>query len=43
MSSIFFDRSGIANVDDRKEAITVQNLLDMNSGFEWTEGGASQS
>jgi CubicO group peptidase (beta-lactamase class C family) len=33
----FFDRRGIANVDDRKEAITVQNLLDMTSGLEWTE------
>jgi CubicO group peptidase (beta-lactamase class C family) len=36
----FFDSSGISNVDDRKEAITVQNLLDMTSGFEWTEGEA---
>jgi CubicO group peptidase (beta-lactamase class C family) len=33
----FFDRRGIANLDDRKEAITVQNLLDMTSGLEWTE------
>jgi CubicO group peptidase (beta-lactamase class C family) len=33
----FFDRSSIANVDGRKEAITVQNLLDMTSGVEWTE------
>jgi CubicO group peptidase (beta-lactamase class C family) len=33
----FFDRRGIANVDDRKEAITVQSLLDMTSGLEWTE------
>jgi CubicO group peptidase (beta-lactamase class C family) len=33
----FFDRRSIANVDDRKEAITVQSLLDMTSGLEWTE------
>ena len=33
----FFDRRGIANVDDRKEAITVQSLLDMTSGLEWAE------
>jgi CubicO group peptidase (beta-lactamase class C family) len=33
----FFDRSKIANVDERKEAITVQSLLDMTSGIEWTE------
>jgi len=33
----FFDRRSIANVDDKKEAITVQNLLDMTSGLEWTE------
>jgi CubicO group peptidase (beta-lactamase class C family) len=32
----YFGRRGIANVDDRKEAITVQNLLDMTSGIEWT-------
>jgi CubicO group peptidase (beta-lactamase class C family) len=29
----FFDRNNIANVDCRKEAITVQNLLDMTSGL----------
>jgi CubicO group peptidase (beta-lactamase class C family) len=33
----FFDRQSIANVDDRKGAITVQSLLDMTSGIEWTE------
>ena len=33
----FFGRQSIANVDDRKEAITVQSLLDMTSGIEWTE------
>jgi CubicO group peptidase (beta-lactamase class C family) len=33
----FFDRGSIANVDERKEAITVQNLLDMTSGFDWTQ------
>ena len=33
----FFDRRNIENLDDRKEAITVQSLLDMTSGLEWTE------
>jgi CubicO group peptidase (beta-lactamase class C family) len=33
----FFDRRSVANIDDRKEAITVQSLLDMTSGIEWTE------
>ena len=33
----FFDRRSIANVDDRKEAITVQNLLYMTSGIEWKQ------
>ena len=33
----FFDRRSIATVDDRREAITVQSLLDMTSGIEWTE------
>jgi CubicO group peptidase (beta-lactamase class C family) len=33
----YFDRSSIANLDERKEAITVQNLFDMTSGLEWTE------
>ena len=32
----FHDRS-IANVDDRKAAITVQDLLDMTSGIDWHE------
>jgi CubicO group peptidase (beta-lactamase class C family) len=41
----FFDRHGIANVDDRKEAITVQNLLYMTSGIEWKQplGGWPES
>src|SRR5579859_675031 len=34
---LFTDRS-VANVDERKKAITVQNLLDMTSGFDWDEG-----
>ena len=29
--------ASIANVDDKKEAITVQSLLDMTSDLEWTE------
>jgi CubicO group peptidase (beta-lactamase class C family) len=33
----FFDHSKIANLDPRKEAITVQNLSDMTSGLAWTE------
>ena len=33
----FFDSNQIANLDDRKAAVTVQNLLDMTSGFDWTE------
>jgi len=33
----FADRQ-IADVDDRKKAITVQNLLDMTSGFDWSQG-----
>ena len=31
----FFRDKAVAHVDDRKKAITVQNLLDMTSGFEW--------
>jgi CubicO group peptidase (beta-lactamase class C family) len=31
----FFQDKAVANVDDRKKAITVQHLLDMSSGFEW--------
>jgi len=33
----FLDASNIADLDERKGAITVQNLLDMTSGLEWTE------
>lgn len=33
---LFADRN-IANVDDRKKAMTVQHLLDMTSGLDWTE------
>jgi CubicO group peptidase (beta-lactamase class C family) len=34
----FFSDRRIANVDSRKKAITVQNLLDMTSGFDWDQG-----
>jgi CubicO group peptidase (beta-lactamase class C family) len=34
MLDFFVDRH-IANVDDGKKAITVQNLLDMTSGLDW--------
>jgi CubicO group peptidase (beta-lactamase class C family) len=37
MLDFFADRR-IANVDDRKKAITVQNLLDMTSGLDWDQG-----
>jgi CubicO group peptidase (beta-lactamase class C family) len=33
----FFSDRTIANLDDRKKAITVQHLLDMTSGLEWRE------
>ena len=45
MLDFFADRH-VANVDDRKKAITIQNLLDMTSGFDWDqgfEGGKQQS
>jgi CubicO group peptidase (beta-lactamase class C family) len=34
----FFADRGVANVDDRKKAITIQSLLDMTSGFDWDQG-----
>src|SRR5215216_941075 len=33
----FFGDRGPAEVDDRKNAITIQNLLDMTSGIDWNE------
>jgi CubicO group peptidase (beta-lactamase class C family) len=42
----FFANRRVANVDDRKKTITVQNLLDMTSGLDWDqgfEGGKQQS
>jgi CubicO group peptidase (beta-lactamase class C family) len=34
----FFTNRQIADVDDRKKAISVQNLLDMTSGLDWDQG-----
>lgn len=34
----FFSDRTIANLDDAKKTITIRHLLDMTSGFEWTEG-----
>jgi CubicO group peptidase (beta-lactamase class C family) len=41
----FFPGRAIANLDDAKKAITVQQLLDMTSGLTWTEGlsGAAEA
>jgi hypothetical protein len=36
VTDLFADKQ-IENVDDRKKAMTVQNLLDMTSGIEWVE------
>jgi CubicO group peptidase (beta-lactamase class C family) len=33
----FFSDRTIANLDDRKKAMTVQHLMDMTSGLEWRE------
>jgi CubicO group peptidase (beta-lactamase class C family) len=33
----FFSDRTIVNLDDNKKAITIQNLLDMTSGLDWTE------
>jgi CubicO group peptidase (beta-lactamase class C family) len=32
-----FSDKNISNIDDNKRAMTVQNLLDMNSGIDWKE------
>lgn len=34
----FFPDRHVANVDDRKKAITIQNLLDMTAGLDWDQG-----
>ena len=41
----FFPGRTIANLDEAKKAITVQQLLDMTSGLTWSEGlsGAAES
>ena len=36
----FFPNQNIANVDERKEAVTVGNLLTMTSGLEWDENSS---
>ena len=36
MLAFFSDRS-VANLDDKKQAITLQSLLDMTSGIDWRE------
>ena len=33
----FFQDRKIANLDEEKKAITIQNLLDMTSGLDWSE------
>jgi CubicO group peptidase (beta-lactamase class C family) len=33
----FFGDRSIANLDERKKAITIANLLDMTSGIDWSE------
>ena len=33
----FFSDRSIANLDERKKAITIANLLDMTSGIDWSE------
>lgn len=42
----FFPDYPVAQLDDRKKALTLQSLLDMTSGLEWSEslrGGSQQS
>jgi CubicO group peptidase (beta-lactamase class C family) len=34
----YFPDRRVENVDDRKKAITLQNLLDMTSGLDWKQG-----
>jgi len=38
----FFADRTVANLDERKKAITIRHLLDMTSGIEWTEGLGDQ-
>jgi len=33
----FFDVSKVANVDDRKQRMTIRHLLTMTAGFDWNE------
>jgi CubicO group peptidase (beta-lactamase class C family) len=41
----FFPDEPIANVDDRKKAMTIEHLLDMTSGIDWKEplGGKDET
>jgi CubicO group peptidase (beta-lactamase class C family) len=34
----FFADRHFANVDDKKQALTLQHLMDMTSGFDWDQG-----
>ncbi len=34
----FFTNRQVANSDEKKKAITIQNLLDMTSGLDWDQG-----
>jgi CubicO group peptidase (beta-lactamase class C family) len=39
----FFPGRSVANLDARKEAITLQNLLDMESGLDWSDASTFEA